>query len=189
MYIYGCGDELAQVHAVFSMCGITNVVTHTSIIKMEGFATLQDIGVMENDKDVNEMAKRLASCTVADNRVNLGTVTIKKLQGLVFWIKDNMIRGQELDLDDFTTAVLRESMTRKSLKQSETPKDEPSVKELDKFDPAYFEVHEDAFLNLLAQMREALQEPLHYVVHPDEEPDEFENKEQRASGRPSLRHG
>jgi hypothetical protein len=53
------------------MCGITNVATRTSIINMEGFATLQDIGIMENDKDVNEMAKHLASSTVADNCVNL----------------------------------------------------------------------------------------------------------------------
>jgi hypothetical protein len=90
-----------------------------------------------------------------------------------------MIRGQEFDSDDFTAAVLRESMTRKSLKQSEATKDEPSVKELDKFDPAYFEVHKDTFLNLLAQTRGALWEPLHYVVHPNEEPDEFENVEQR----------
>jgi hypothetical protein len=142
---------------------------------MEGFTIIQDIGFMEIDKDVNEMAKHLASHTMADNCVNLGTVTIKKLQGLIFWIKDSTIRGQELD---FTAAGLCELMTRKSLKQSEGTKDEPSVKELDKFNPAYFEVHEDAFLNLLAQMRGALLEPLCYVVHPNAEPDEFENMEQ-----------
>jgi hypothetical protein len=73
--------------------------------------TLQDIGVMESDEDVNEIANCLASCTVADECVNLGTVTIKKLQGLIIWIKDNTIRGQELDADNFMAAVLSESMT------------------------------------------------------------------------------
>ncbi len=53
----------------------------------EGFNLIKDIGVTKDDKDVYEMAKWLAQHTVADGCVNLSTVAIKHLQGLVYCVK------------------------------------------------------------------------------------------------------
>jgi hypothetical protein len=55
---------------------------------------------------------------------------------------------------------------------------EPSVKYLGKFNPDDFEIHEDAFINLLASSFGVSGEPLCYVVHDEEALDEFEYDKQ-----------
>lgn len=55
---------------------------------------------------------------------------------------------------------------------------EPSISALGRFDPDDFDVHEDAFLNLLAQSFGVLHEPLRYVVRPAMTPTEFPNNEE-----------
>ena len=65
-----------DLHAVFEMCGITDAATRTLIMNREGFTQLDDLGVLETDSDVTEMAKRMASRTQAEGRVLLGTVII-----------------------------------------------------------------------------------------------------------------
>jgi hypothetical protein len=73
-----------NLHLVFEMCGITDAVTWTLIMNCKGFTQLDDLGVLETDSDVTEMAKRLASRTQAKGRVLLGTVIIKRFQMLVW---------------------------------------------------------------------------------------------------------
>ena len=80
----------AKVHAVLQVCGIANAAVRNLLIQNEGFDTLEDIAVMEEDRDVSEMAKRAAQRTVADGRVLLGTVQIKRMQGLVWWLHDRI---------------------------------------------------------------------------------------------------
>ena len=55
-----------EVHAVLERCGVVTKVTRNNIITREGFMQLADFGVLENDTDVSEMAKRMASRTVAE---------------------------------------------------------------------------------------------------------------------------
>ena len=69
-----------EVHAVLERCGVVAEVMRNNIITHEGFMQLADFGVLENDTDVSEMAKRMASRTVAEGRVLLGTVVVKRLQ-------------------------------------------------------------------------------------------------------------
>ena len=54
-------DPIGELNAVFAMCGITDKATHTNIINQEGFTQLSDLGVLETDTDVTEMAKRMAA--------------------------------------------------------------------------------------------------------------------------------
>jgi hypothetical protein len=68
-----------NLHAVFKMCGIPDAATRTLIMNRKGFTQLDDLGVLETDLDVTEMAKRMASRTQAKGRVLLGTVIIKRL--------------------------------------------------------------------------------------------------------------
>jgi hypothetical protein len=69
------------VHNVLVTCNITNTTAHRNSI-----ATFTS---MNGDPDVTEMAKRMASrSNAAAGRVILGTMQIKRLQALVYWVKD-----------------------------------------------------------------------------------------------------
>ena len=155
---------IAQLHLVFEVCGIVDAVMRTNIINQEGFATTEDLGVLETDMDVLDMAKRMVSRTQAEGRVLLGTVVVKKrLQMLVWWVRDHQKHGLDVDAVDWTTDVIQEAAQMKSLKHELADK-EPSVSDLGKFDPDDFNSFEDAFPNLLVQSYGVLHEPLHYVV-------------------------
>jgi len=56
-------NPIDNLHAVFAMCGITDEATCTNIINQEGFTQLEDLGVLETDTNVSEMAKRMATRT------------------------------------------------------------------------------------------------------------------------------
>jgi hypothetical protein len=55
-----------EVHAVLERCGVVAEARRNNIITREGFTQLADFGVLENDTDVSEMAKRMASQMVAE---------------------------------------------------------------------------------------------------------------------------
>ena len=52
--------DILEVHQVLTRCGITAANTRQRIINNEDFTSLEAIGLMENDSDVNELAKRLS---------------------------------------------------------------------------------------------------------------------------------
>ena len=172
-------DPIGELNAVFAMCGITDEATRANIIMREGFTQLSDLGVLETDTDVTEMAKRMAARTQAEGRVLLGTVVIKRLQTLVWWIRDHQKRGLALEAANFDAETMNQASEMKSLRREIADK-EPSIADLGKFDPDDFDAHEDAFLNLLAQSYGVLREPLRYVVRPAEAPAQFmTNEEER----------
>jgi len=161
-----------DVQAALAVCGVTAAATRTRIIDNEGFASLEDLSVLENDKDVDEMAKRLAARTLADGRVNLGMVQIKRIQALAWWTHDQIKHGQALVAADFDVAALNSAMERKRV-EKERESGDVAVEDLAKFDPDDFDVHEDAFPGLLAQTCGVMGEPIHCVVRPQVAPDHF----------------
>jgi hypothetical protein len=86
-------DPIEELNAVFMMWGINDAGMHANIIAQEGFTQFEDVGVLETDTNVMEMAKRMASRTQAEGRVLLGTVVIKHLQTLVWWVRDHQKQG------------------------------------------------------------------------------------------------
>jgi hypothetical protein len=156
-------DLIDNLHAVFVMCGITNEVTHMNIINQEGFTQLEDLGVLETNTNVSEMAKRMVTRTQAEGRVLLRTVVIKWLQTLIWWVRDQQKRGLTLNAADFNAAAMNQASEMKTLRREREEK-EPSITDLGKFDPDDFDSHEDMFLNLLAQSFGVLREPLRYIV-------------------------
>ena len=62
--------------------------------------------------------------------------------------------------------------------RKELAEQEPTFKDLGKFDPDDFDTYEDAFVNLLKQKYGVLKEPLAYIVHPKEVPKEFKTAEE-----------
>jgi hypothetical protein len=68
-----------DIHPVLAICGFANVVDCTLIINNEGFQSIVDFGIFE-DEDVFEMVKCLGNCMVAAGRVNIGAIQVKKLR-------------------------------------------------------------------------------------------------------------
>jgi hypothetical protein len=110
--------------------------------------------------------------------VILGTVVIKRLQTLVWWVRDHQKRGLPLVAAEFDAAMMNQVSEMKTLRHELADKD-PSVADLGKFDTDDFNAHEDAFLNLLAQSYEVLCEPLQYVVRLDMAPVAFTTNKER----------
>jgi hypothetical protein len=75
---------------------------------------------------------------------------VKRLQTLVWWVRDCQKHRLPLEVADFDIETMNEAAQMKVLSH-ELANKEPSVKELGKFDPDDFDAYEDAFLNLLAQ--------------------------------------
>ncbi len=178
-----------EVEAVFDVCGIDDDDAER-IAQNEGFESLGDLGVMEGDKDVLEMAKRLSTRAANNGRVLLGTVQIKRLQALVWWVRDHQRRGLALTAANFTVAVMNTSMTSKNV-DKELGHWDASIKDLMKFNPDDFDIYEDAFLNLLAQTSGAPKESIHYKARERVAPVAFvDQREQRmfadGSNRPWL---
>jgi hypothetical protein len=146
---------------------------------LKDFIQLDDLGVLETDMDITEMAKRMASRTQAEGRVLLGTVVIKRLQTLVWWIRDHQKCGLPLNANEFNIKTMASAAEMKTLRHKMTDS-EPLVKDLGKFDPDDFDAHEDAFLNnLLAQSHGVLKEPLRYIVCSATVLDAFSSNEQQ----------
>jgi hypothetical protein len=139
-----------NLHAVFAMCGITNKAAHMNIINQEGFTQLEDLGVLEADTNISEMAKRMVTRTQAEGRMLLKTVVIKRLQTLVWWVRDQQKRGLNLNAADFDAAAMNQASEMKTFRRERAAK-EPSMTDLGKFGPDDFDSHEDVFLNLLSQ--------------------------------------
>ena len=76
--------------------------TRGDIIAWEGFETLEDLGILEDDKDVIEMAKRMASRNQNQGHMILSTLTIKRLQALIWWIRDHQKLNLPLNAAEFT---------------------------------------------------------------------------------------
>ena len=133
---------------------------------------------MDGDTDVTEMAKRMSSRTQGEGRVNLRTVQIKRIQALVWWVHDRQKRGLDLDAALFDAAALEAARNQKRVEKEREDAD-TSVKDLDKFDPDDFDIHEDAFLNLLACTTGAQKEPIRYVVRAQDAPAVFVNENER----------
>ena len=68
--------NISGIHTVFAVCGVVDPDNRNLIRTGEGLT----------------LAKRLSIRTINDGRVNLGTVHIKKIQALVWWINDRQIQ-------------------------------------------------------------------------------------------------
>ena len=104
------------IHGVLTTCGITNAAHRDVFIGIEqGLNSITAFASMSGDTDVTEMAnKRMASRpNAAADRVILGTLQIKRLQALVFWVKDYDKRGMEAAPELRTEEVMSNAMIRK----------------------------------------------------------------------------
>ena len=139
---------MADEHAVLQICGVMDANQRQRIVN-EGFATLDDLALLEKDEDVSDMAKRLASRPAAQ-RVLMTTVQIKNIQSLAWWVRDKSKHGQPLVAADFNAAALAAARDRRIVEGAREDK-KLSISDLKKFDPDEFEECEEAVLNFFSQ--------------------------------------
>jgi hypothetical protein len=100
-----------DIHAVLLICGITTEAHRMSIIVNEGFTSLMDFGLL-SEKDVHEMVKRMGSRTAAAGRIYVGTLQVKKLQALCYWVRDQQKHEQALDHEDWDNEMMASTIER-----------------------------------------------------------------------------
>jgi hypothetical protein len=67
-------------------------------IEAEGLDIIEAFGALSGDANMIEMAKWMVSCTANNaGRVILGTIQIKRIEALVFWVKDH--ERCQMDID------------------------------------------------------------------------------------------
>ena len=82
------------IHNVLALCGVATAAARATFINLEGLNSIDAFAMLNGDSDVTEMAKRMASRgSVAAGRVILGTMQIKRIQALVYWVKDHPPTG------------------------------------------------------------------------------------------------
>ena len=181
-------NPIDDLNTVLETCGITVAAQRASIINTEGFTQISDLAVLDGDTDVLEMAKRLANHTAAAGCVTLGTVQIKNLQALVYWVRDLVARDEDIDAADWTPAMMETARARKRVAKAEQDDKAPDVDDLKKFKPNQFEEHEDAFKNVLAQTNGSRGFKLRYVVRPDDAPGDHGESEGSSTRSSVMRH-
>ena len=82
-------SNIYGIHTVLSVCGVVDSDNRNLIRTGKGLTLIADFGVSDSDRDVVDMSKRLSSRTINDGRVNIGTVHIKNIQALFWWINDH----------------------------------------------------------------------------------------------------
>ena len=123
----------ADIHAVLTVCGLMDAANRASIINTEGFQTLADFGLL-SEKDVYEMVKRMGNRAVAAGRAFVGTLQVKKLQALCYWVRDQQKHGQALDHNDWDNDVVTSTIERMRV-DKERDTSSVAVTDLGKFDP------------------------------------------------------
>ena len=103
---------------------------------------------------------------VANNgRVILGGIQIKKIQALVWWVRDRQKLGQPIDAALWTVAAMTNAGISKGIEKYH-PKADMKAADLKAFNLDEFETHEDAFRNLLSQTTSVTSKCyLLYIVH------------------------
>ena len=155
------------VHNVLNLCGVTAAASRQIFIDVEGLDTIDAFANLNGDNDVTEMAKRMASRTAAVGRVILGTMQIKKIQALVYWVKDHHRRNLDVDPEMWTEEEVIETIQRKEAEHNFEKVD------VDLIDPgrcqtdAGWDAWQIAFMNKLSATMGAAKVPVVYVVRTD----------------------
>ena len=102
--------NISGIHSVLTVYGVVYPNNRDLIRTGEGLTSIVDFGVFEGNHDVADIAKSLSSRTANDGHVNLGTVHIKKLQALVWWINDRQRFRQYLNPDGFNQDIMLVAM-------------------------------------------------------------------------------
>jgi hypothetical protein len=155
------------IHGVLQVCGVNALASRDVFIFTEGLDSMEAFALLSGDGDVTEMAKRMSSRSVNAGRVILGTMHIKRIQALVFWVKDLAKRGITPDPDEWDVDEMTKAMERK---EADANFDKVEV---DLIDPGKcqtdfgWDAWQIAFMNKLSATMGAAKVPVSYIVRPN----------------------
>ena len=145
-------DNIANLHLVFTTCGVSIDATRTLIINNEFLTSITDFCFLDGvDDDVTVISLHMARRVANNGCMILGGIQIKKIQALVWWVRDRQELGQPIDAALWTAAVMTNDGIAKRIKKDQ-PKADKKAGDFKAFNPDHFETHEDAFRNYLSQI-------------------------------------
>ena len=140
-------------------------VNQCDAIIAEGFNTLDDLGEMVL-KDISYICTTISKLPNNRGGVRIGYGLIRRLKGLVWWVKDHLRRGLTPDETDWTLATCKDAidfMDMEEARGEEDNKIEPPGK-LKESDWVQWELK---LTNFLQNMYGNSGVPLHYVIRKD----------------------
>ena len=161
------------IHQVLRTCGTNSAATRTTFIEIEGLDSLEEFAKLNGDGDIADMAKRMAARPSAAGRAILGTMHIKRLQALVYWVKDQNRRGITANPNSWDENAMVESMERKEAEYNFEKIDVASI------DPGKcrtdhgWDNWQIAFKNKLNATLGAARAPIDYIIREDDPADEL----------------
>ena len=112
------------------------------------------------------MSSRMARCVANNGLMILGEIQIKKIQVLVWWVRDRQKLGQRIDAALWAAVAMMNAGIAKRI-ENDQPKADMKAAYLKAFNPDDFETHKDALRNLLSQMTSVTRKCyLLYIVRP-----------------------
>ena len=151
-------------------CGLTTDAQRNKFTNQSGVTVLSDFVLFE-ESDLNKIASQLAKRPPAQ-RLNLTQIQIKKLYGLVLWVKDKTRRGQVIDPYQFTAAIIVDIIERSKFEAIEEEAD--NVKPPPNFQPINWVRWYLLLSNYLRSLRGVTGIPLYYVGREDKTPAEIQ---------------
>jgi hypothetical protein len=113
------------------------------------------------------MAKQMASRTAAVGCIILGTMQIKKIQALVYWMKDHHRRNLDVDPEMWTEEEMFDTIQHKEAKHN-FEKVDVNLIDPDRYQTdAGWDAWQIAFMNKLSATMGAAKVPVVYVVRTD----------------------
>lgn len=151
-------------------CGLTTDAKRNKFINQAGVSVLPDFILFE-ESDLNRIASQLAKRPAAQ-RLDLTQIQIKKLYGLVLWVKDMTRRGQDIDPYQFTAAIIVDIIEKSKFEAIEDETD--NVKPPPNFQPINWVRWYLMLSNYLRSLRGVTGIPLYYVGREDKTPAEIQ---------------
>ena len=151
-------------------CGLTTDAKRNKFIGQSGVSVLSDFILFE-ESDLNRIASQLAKRPTAQ-RLDLTQIQIKKLYGLVLWVKDMTRRGQAIDPYQFTATIIVDIIEKSKFEAIEEEAD--NLKPPPNFQPINWVRWYLLLSNYLRSSRGVTGVPLYYVGREDKTPTEIQ---------------
>jgi hypothetical protein len=164
-------DNLLGVRHCLSVCGLDTPLQQNAIIA-EGFTETRSFAELR-DKDVHEMIKAINTPLVAGRGrrpadppavMRITRRAARRLEGLVFWVKDKLKRGIAINPFTFDEDALLESLQEID---GEDKADTVDVESPIKFTTDKWIQWEIEVTNYLSAKKGTQGVPLSYVIRPD----------------------
>ena len=144
-------DPIADLHIFLTTCGVSVKEKRTLIINNKSLTSIADFGFLnDGDNNVTAMSLRMARCVANNGRVILGGINIKKIQALVWWVRERQNIGHPIDADLWTATTMTNAGIDKRIEKDQ-PKADMKAADLKAFNPDEFKTNEDTFHNFLYQ--------------------------------------